>query len=230
MTTTLTRRGLLVGALAGSATVGVGLGRISASEASTSRSAMEASVGGEEPSTVDLGFCTDMATHHVQALALCQRVLGRDTGGEVQAAAAEVLQNQAIEVGQMRAWLTDWGASTSPPTWVMGWMPAADDDGSTTESDDEHVHDGGAVLLAEMPGYATDEELQELSRLEGTAQGRCWLELMRAHHVGGVAMAEVAAELAGLEKVRRLASTQATTQTYEIAVYDQLLAGAYADA
>ena len=41
---------------------------------------------------------------------------------------------------------------------------------------------------------------------------------------------EVAAELAGLEKVRRLASTQATTQTYEIAVYDQLLAGAYADA
>lgn len=119
------------------------------------------------PWTVDLGFCTDMTTHHVQALAMCQRVLGRDTGGAVQAAASEVLQNQAIEVGQMRAWLTDWGASTSPPETVMTWM-------------------GSEMATSMMPRYVTDAELQELSELTGAAQGRRWLELMRAHHVGGV--------------------------------------------
>lgn len=61
--------------------------------------------------------------------------------------------------------------------------------------------DGGrAVPLVQMPGYATDEELFELSTLEGIALGRRWLELMRAHHVGGVHMAEEAAETATLQR------------------------------
>lgn len=167
----------------------------------------------EAATEVDIGFCTDMSTHHVQALAMCQRVLGRDTGGSVQAAAAEVLQNQAIEIGQMRAWLTDWGASTANPTLVMGWMGA---------------NDGAGMPLAGMPGYATDEELLELALLEGIERGKRWLELMRAHHVGGVAMATKAQELATSAKVIRLATTQALVQTFEIAQYDQLLAGPYA--
>ena len=61
------------------------------------------------PNEADIGYCTDMTTHHVQALVMCQRVLGRNNGDAVQAAAAGVLQNQAMEVGMMRAWLTDWG-------------------------------------------------------------------------------------------------------------------------
>ena len=73
-----------------------------------------AAAADEQPNEADIGFCTDMTAHHVQALAMCQRVLGRDTGDPVQVAAAEVLQNQAIEVGPMRAWLTDWGQSTAP--------------------------------------------------------------------------------------------------------------------
>jgi len=71
--------------------------------------------GTQEPNDADIGFCQDMSVHHLQALAMCRRVLGRDTGDAVQAAATEVLENQAMEVGQMRAWLTDWGASTVPP-------------------------------------------------------------------------------------------------------------------
>lgn len=59
--------------------------------------------------TADIGFCTDMSTHHVQVLAMCQRVQGRDTGDPVQAAASEVLQTQSIEIGTMRVWLADWG-------------------------------------------------------------------------------------------------------------------------
>ena len=165
------------------------------------------------PTEADIGFCQDMSVHHLQALAMCQRVLGRDTGGAIQAAATEVLQNQAMEVGQMRAWLADWGASTVPPTIVMGWMGA---------------NQGAGMPIAMMPGYASDEQMSELSTLEGRARGRRWLELMRAHHVGGVMMASEAANLASSPKVIRLASFQATAQTFEISQYDLLLAGAYA--
>lgn len=166
-----------------------------------------------EPTAADIGFLTDMTVHHLQALAMCQRVLGRDTGGAVQAAAAEVLQNQSMEVGQMRAWLTDWGASTVPPTIVMGWMS---------------MHHGAGMPLAMMPGYATDAELLELSTLKGKRRGRRWLELMREHHVGGVMMATEAQSVASAEKVLRLAKTQVEVQSYEISQYDILLKGLYA--
>ena len=136
----------------------------------------------------------------------------RDTGGAVQAAAAEVLQNQAMEVGQMRAWLADWGASTVPPSIVMGWMGA---------------NQGAGMPIAMMPGYASDEQLLELSMLTGQDRGRRWLELMRAHHVGGVMMASEAKNLASSEKVIRLATFQALAQSYEISQYDILLAGPY---
>ncbi len=169
-------------------------------------------VDGEAPSDADIGFCTDMVVHHVQALAMCQRVLGRRTGDPVQAAAAEVLQNQAMEVGQMRAWLTDWGASTVFPTTVMGWMGA---------------NDGAGIPLANMPGYATDAELRGLSTAKGWRRGKRWLVLMRAHHVGGVAMATMAAQMAAVEKTRRLATAQVAVQTFEISQYDELLAGPY---
>lgn len=197
-----TRRRLLIGAAA-SGVVGFGAGTLAPIGKSSTT---------DEPNEADVGFCADMVVHHVQALAMCQRVLGRDTGDAVQAAAAEVLQNQAIEVGMMRAWLTDWGESTSPPELVMSWMPGMERHQMTVDT---------------MPGYASDAELDELSSLIGIEQGRRWLQLMRAHHVGGVAMAEAAVDLAGAAKVARLAKQQAATQTFEIGQYDQLLAGEY---
>ncbi len=165
-----------------------------------------------EPTDVDIGYCQDMTVHHLQALAMCQRVLGRDTGSAVQAAAAEVLQNQAMEVGQMRAWLADWLASTVPPTVVMGWMGA---------------NQGQGMPIANMPGYASDEALTELSTATGINRGRKWLELMRDHHEGGVTMAAQAEVLASSEKVIRLAKGQVASQSYEIYQYELLLAGQY---
>ena len=167
----------------------------------------------EEATAADIGFCQDMTVHHLQALAMCQRVLGRDTGDSVQAAAAEVLQTQAIEVGQMRAWLADWGASTVPPAIVMAWMGA---------------NQGAGMPINMMPGYASSEQMAELSLLDGRERGRRWLELMRAHHVGGVMMASEAENLVSSTKVARLASFQVKTQTFEISQYDVLLAGPYA--
>ena len=98
----------------------------------------------------------------------------------------------------------------------MAWM--------TTDPESDMA---SGMPTAMMPGYATDEELQELSKLTGTAQGRRWLELIRAHHVGGVTMAEAAATLASAPKVVRLAAAQAEVQTFEISQYDILLEGEY---
>lgn len=182
----------------------------------------KSSVHGTEadtPSAVDVGFCTDMSAHHVQALVMCQRVLGRSTGDRVQAAAAEILQNQAIELGQMRAWLADWGEATSPSSVAMAWIH-----GGHGHQLSDH---GGGMPTATMPGMATPAELNELSTLTGRAQGRRWLELMRAHHVGGVSMAQVATRLATIDKVRQLAEAQVAAQSYEIEQFDLLLSDAY---
>ncbi len=199
--TGLSRRSLLLAAGAGA------VGFVGGSALPSSETA--AATG---PTEADIGFCTDMSTHHLQALAMCQRVLGRDTGDPVQAAASEVLQTQSIEVGMMRAWLTDWGQSTIAPETVMAWMG---------------MNDGAGMPVEMMPGFASDTELRELSDAQGMEQGRLWIELMRAHHVGGVDMANAAIELTSAEKVRRLARTQVMVQSYEIEQYDLLLATEY---
>ena len=160
------------------------------------------------PNEIDIGFCQDMAFHHEQALAMCQRVLGTDTGSQVQTAAADILQNQSYERGMMHTWLQSWGEGTAPPSTVMGWM--------------------GMEMAADMmPGLATDEEMRELALAEGLEKGRMFLELMRTHHVGGVHMAE-AATGAATAPVRQIGAQAALVQAYEIEIFDELLATSYA--
>ena len=132
----------------------------------------------------------------------------RDTGSQVQTAAADILQNQSYERGMMHTWLQSWGESTAPPSTVMGWM--------------------GMEMAADMmPGLATDEEMRELALAEGLEKGRMFLELMRTHHVGGVHMAE-AATGAATAPVRQIAAQAALVQAYEIEIFDELLATSYA--
>ncbi len=207
MTATTSRRKFLRGA--GLGTIGVAAGVLGVTAVG---SAHETNLGGA-PTTADIGFCQDMTVHHIQAVAMCQRVLGRDTGDSVQAAATEVLQTQAIEIGMMRAWLADWGQSTATPETVMGWMG---------------MNDGNGMPLAMMPGLASDEEMAELAVAEGMEQGRLWVELMRTHHLSGIDMANAAVELVGTDKVRRLAQTQIDVQTFEVSQYDDLLTTVYA--
>ena len=162
----------------------------------------------ETPTETDIGFFRDMAMHHEQALALCQRVIGRDNGDSVQSLAADILQNQSFERGVMITWLTVWGESTAPPETVMAWM-------------------GMEMPPAEMTGLATDAQMSSLATATGIAQGRLFLNLMRAHHVGGVHMAANASENAAVATVRATAERMSAFQTYEIGIIDQLLATTY---
>ncbi|WP_010202381.1 DUF305 domain-containing protein [Salinibacterium sp. PAMC 21357] len=177
--------------------------------ACTAPQADAAAVTTETPNDTDIGFYTDMALHHEQALAMCQRVIGRDNGDSVQSLAADILQNQSFERGVMHTWLTVWGESTAPPETVMGWM-------------------GMEMPATEMMGLASDDQMSSLATTTGLTQGRLFLTLMRAHHVGGVYMAEMANENAAIATVRATAERMATIQNYEIGIIDQLLATTYA--
>ncbi len=207
MSVSVTRRHFLRQAGAGAIGVATGV----AGTVVVHSTDQEASVAA--PTTVDIGFCVEMTVHYVQALAMCQRVLGRDTGDPVQTAAAEVLQTQAIEIGMMRAWLTDWGQSTAEPATAMAWMG---------------MNDGEGMPVTMMPALASDQEMRALGQASGIDQGRMWIELMRLHHLGGIDIASAAVELASADKASRIAQVQVDVQTYEIEQYDLLLATDYA--
>jgi uncharacterized protein (DUF305 family) len=193
-----TRRSLL-----GAATLAVASAALAACAPAENTSATSVA-----PNAIDIGFCRDMALHHEQALAMCQRVLGRDTGSQVQTAAADILQNQSYERGLMHTWLQSWGESTAAPTTVMEWM-------------------GMRMSAAEMPGIATALDMRDLAVVQGLEKGRLFLTLMRAHHEGGVHMAD-AATGAATAPVRQIAFQTSATQTFEIAMFDELLATTYA--
>jgi uncharacterized protein (DUF305 family) len=68
-----------------------------------------------------------------------------------------------------------------------------------------------------MPGMATEEQLDEFGASRGAAADRMFVDLMTAHHQGGIHMADFAATEADNEEVRAMADSMATSQVEEIA-------------
>lgn len=106
----------------------------------------------------DIDFARMMIPHHEGAIAMAKLVPGRSTDQRVLDLAARIERAQDPEIQQMRGWLTQWGAPTSP----MGHsMPGAmSDDQMTmlghatgTEFDQQFLrmmieHHQGAVEMA----------------------------------------------------------------------------------
>jgi uncharacterized protein (DUF305 family) len=152
--------------------------------------------------SVDVGFVQDMLSHHEQAIELSQLELGDGSNTTVRWYASEVLIFQSQEMGVMDRMLHEWGFSRSDRSDdAMAWM------GMTP------------VPVAEMPGMIPEERVDELREAEGSAADSLFLELMAEHHVGGLHMAEYAAENADDHDVRRLAMQMARNQAIEINEY-----------
>ncbi|MER6524534.1 DUF305 domain-containing protein [Streptomyces sp. NPDC001508] len=159
--------------------------------------------------SADAGFARDMAVHHQQAVEMSYIVRDRTDDEEVRRLAYDIAQTQANQRGMLLGWLDLWGlpkVSAEPPmTWMgMGDMPAGKD---------------GAL----MPGMATNTELKKLGTLSGKRAEVFYLQLMTAHHQGGVHMAEgcVARCAVGVEK--RLAQGMVEAQQSEIALMADML-------
>jgi uncharacterized protein (DUF305 family) len=154
--------------------------------------------------SVDVGFYRDMIAHHEQALSLATLELANGENAVVRSYAREVLTFQAYEVGVMRQTLTEWDqASEQPSGQVMAWMDMP-------------------VAVDRMPGYLTDDQVDELGRARGREADSLFLELMAEHHLGGLHMAEYAAANADDHDVRELAARMARNQAIEINEYAML--------
>ena len=158
---------------------------------------------GGGPSEADVGFLRDMITHHEQAIIIAKEVSRYDGMPQViESFAEEVLVFQRWEMGAMSAKLQSWGEPQQVDGEAMAWM-------------------GEPVPTDEMPGLASDENLERLANAEGDERAALFLALMSKHHLGGVHMAEAAVELVEDDYVRGLAAGMAQQQRAEIGEYSQ---------
>jgi uncharacterized protein (DUF305 family) len=150
------------------------------------------------PNATDVGFYDDMTTHHFQAIAMAHRYLahGDDPDPVMAGYASEIDFGQSGDIRVMQDSLARW-RKTGDPDVAMDWMDMP-------------------IPQFEMPGLATDAQMDELNTASGTDLDDLFSQLMIEHHAGGVAMAEAAVEGAGLGEVKRLAENMVTVQNREI--------------
>jgi uncharacterized protein (DUF305 family) len=172
------------------------------------------------PGPIDIGFAQSMALHHQQAFAMSQLMLDDRPSG-LTALARQIAYSQLLELGEMRGWLRLWDAPLMPSEVDMSWMLLG-----VTPPDERLLQ----YLLAcsqsptGMSGLATDDQLGALRTLEGIDRDRRYLELMLAHHLGGLPMARFAAAEATLRVVRDLAVRVVLEQNHEVTLIRQALA------
>jgi uncharacterized protein (DUF305 family) len=111
----------------------------------------------------------------------------------------------------MTAWLDEWGLPKTDPSGRMRWMNG-------------HAgHGTSQTATALMPGMATRGQLDRLEKAQGHSAEVLFLQLMIAHHRGGVGMADAVLKLTDHPRVRRLARTMVTAQNSEIALMNDML-------
>ncbi|MGW2046926.1 DUF305 domain-containing protein [Streptomyces sp. NPDC001858] len=152
--------------------------------------------------SADAGFARDMAVHHQQAVEMSYIVRDRTTDEEVRRLAYDIAQTQANQRGMLLGWLDLWALPKVSADGPMTWM------GMGAMSDGED----GAL----MPGMATNTELKKLGTLNGKAAEVFFLQLMTAHHKGGIHMAEGCVQKCTVAVEKRLAQGMVDAQQSEI--------------
>jgi uncharacterized protein (DUF305 family) len=206
---------LLVAAILGGTlllVLGFGAGRFSADRFGES---------GPTPSTTsaEAGFARDMQVHHQQAVQLSVLARDRSQNEAVRQLALDIATSQGQQAGQMYAWLASWGLPQAPPGARMAWMSLP-----TLEGGSGHGHADSGMSGGAMPGYASEEDIARLTAASGPDADRIFLELMIAHHQGGVDMAKAILERSTNPLVTPLARNVVRVQTSEIEYMQSLLA------
>lgn len=149
---------------------------------------------------VDTGFLHDMRVHHEQAvyMSFVYRTLP-DRNPGLDMVAGSIIMGQSQEIGRMVQLLRGFGEAEAAPSdaLVMGWM------GMATEPD-------------QMLGLASEADIESLQASSGEEADRLFVELMVAHHEGGIHMAEYAVEHAENDEVRKMATAVVAGQQSEI--------------
>ena len=205
---------LIVGAIVGAAillAVSFTVGRVSVSVPVTPTT-----------TSAEAGFARDMQTHHLQAVEMSMMVRDLSGDSEIRLLAYDIARTQQQQAGQMNGWLNVWGVPQAAPEPAMTWMTRPALDGSA------HGHgvcDASANRPGDpMPGLATNKQMADLEDLVGVDAEVDYLELMIAHHRGGVAMAEAVLDRSDNRVVTALARGMVAAQLSEIGYMQDLLA------
>lgn len=152
-----------------------------------------------DPNSTDIGFLQDMRTHHEQAVNLGLYYLElQGPNHDLRDIAREIVFGQGIEIGRMIQLLRLYGATeTNESDVAMTWM------NEPTPND-------------RMPGLASDADINTLLASSGAAADKLFVDLMVAHHQGGIHMAQYAVDHANEIEVRRFAYSMVVGQTGEI--------------
>jgi uncharacterized protein (DUF305 family) len=162
--------------------------------------------------SVEAGFFRDMSTHHAQAVEMSMTAHANSTTPAIVTLTADIATTQQAQIGYMQAWLRDWDLSPTGDEEPMAWMPDA----------------AGSIVNGLMPGMATPAQLDSLRKATGKELDVQFLTLMRAHHLGGIHMAQEAEKLSDNKDVDWLADSMVTAQQGEIQLIDDLLKQAQA--
>ena len=170
-------------------------------------------------SSAEAGFARDMQVHHAQAVEMALLVRDRTDDAEIRLLALDIATGQTQQQGQMFAWLVMWGLPQTSSAPEMEWLSRPVIDGSAGHGEHDS-HTPGEP----MPGVASFEQMQALQDATGVEAERIFLELMIAHHIGGVDMAEALLARSTNPLVTPLARGMVQLQAKEIDYMSDLLA------
>lgn len=162
--------------------------------------------------SAEAGFARDMQTHHAQAVQMAFLVRDKTTDPALRSITYDIITSQQQQAGQMYAWLGQWDlpqTGTQPP---MQWMRTGSHHSTSTT--------GGTSA---MPGLASAQQIAGLEAATGLDAEKRFLQLMIAHHRGGVDMARAVLKVTAHAQVRQLATAIATAQVAEIDQLQKLL-------
>ena len=157
---------------------------------------------------VDTGFLQDMRVHHEQAVLMgfIFRELP-DTHPGLRTISASIVRGQSLEVGRMIQLLRSFGESEiNEDEASMLWM-------------------GMSATPGQMPGIASDQEIEQLGLLSGEEADRFFVTLMTEHHLGGIEMADFTVATGINDEVTMMAASMASGQRGEIVEMASLIDG-----
>lgn len=178
---------------------------------------------GAEPehNRVDTGFLQDMREHHQQAVEMSWIYRSKpDTDPGLREVARTIIVGQNLEIGRMIQMLRGFGEPEYRDAGTpMDWM------------DDEHAAHGGDAPsggnpddpFTQMPGMATEEQLDALNAATGRDADELFVELMTVHHQAGAEMAQYAIDHGANDEVVAMAEGIVHGQLGEIVEMENLL-------
>jgi uncharacterized protein (DUF305 family) len=152
----------------------------------------------QDPNSADIGFLDDMGLHHQQAIFMSFAYFKNTTARQLANTATEIVTSQAGDMRVMGRLRGDWPESDgNDEGTVMEWM-------------------GMKMPIQQMPGFATEAELNDLDTLRGRPLDDHFTAVMIRHHLGGIEMAREALKRANVDAVKDLARSIITLQNQEI--------------